>query len=306
MRDNTIVVSGNAMRQRLSVLLLLTVMICHAQQAQTERPRLEYNGKPIKVTGQCKAEDVLTLGLSCSSEDPCPLFLELSDIELVGTRLFVSGNLHTNSATFESILLTSDDLGKTWTEPTARVAASGLEDIQFIDFESGWIAGQTLLGLPRDPFLLITSDGGKTWRKRPIYGEPRVGAIERFRFDSRTTGSLVLDKIQSGETGMRHELYETQTGGESWMLRQVGSKPIPLREAKPLTSEWRVRADGPTKSYKIERRSGNAWQTAASFLVAAGECKPAEPDVSSPAPPPEDAEQPAPKPQAPPTLKKKP
>jgi hypothetical protein len=268
---------------------------------------LENTGKPMRVTTQCKGEDVLVLGLTCSQDDPCPVFLELSDVELVNNRLFVSGNLHTATATLESVLLSSDDLGKTWTEPFERLPGAGLDNLQFIDFETGWVSGQIQQTLPRDPFLLITTDGGKTWRKRPISGEPRVGAIEEFHFDSRTSGVLLLDKIQSGENGMRHELYETMTGGESWSLRQVSNKGIPWKYPKGQNTEWRLRADAPTKAYKIERRQGERWQAVASFLVSAGDCKPEEkPDE----PPPPVVDAPAPKtpetPRTPPTLKKKP
>ena len=168
------------------------------------------------------------------------------------------------------------------------------------------MSGQVQQTLPRDPFLLITTDGGKTWRKRPISGEPRVGAIEQFHFDSRSSGTLLIDKIQSGENGMRHEMYQTMTGGESWTLSQVSQKPIPWKYPKEPTAEWRLRTDAPSKAYKVERKQGERWQPVASFLVSAGECKPEE----KPDEPPPGLEDPAPKapeaPRTPPTLKKKP
>lgn len=271
------------------------------------RPALENTGKPMRVTAECKGEDVLVLGLTCSQDDPCPLFLELSGVELVNSRLILSGNLHTAAATLESILLSSEDLGKTWIEPFERMPGIGIDNIQFIDFEAGWISGQVQQTLPRDPFLLITTDGGKTWRKRTVSGESRVGAIEQFHFESRTAGTLLLDKIQSGENGMRHELYETMTGGGSWSLRQVSNKPIPWKYPKGAAAEWRLRADGPSKSYKVERRQGERWQAVASFLISAGECKPEEkPDE----PPPPAVDEQAPKepvaPRTVPSLKKKP
>ncbi len=273
----------------------------------TARKVLENTGKPMRLAAQCKGEDVLVLGLTCSQDDPCPLFLELSDVEQVNSRLILSGNLHTATATLESILLSSEDLGKTWTEPFERMPGIGIDNIQFIDFEAGWISGQVQQTLPRDPFLLITTDGGKTWRKATVSGESRVGAIEQFHFESRTAGALLLDKIQSGENGMRHELYETMTGGESWSLRQVSNKPIPWKYPKGLAAEWRIRADGPSKSYKVERRQGERWQAAASFQISAGDCKPEEkPDE----PPPPAVDEPAPKepvaPRTAPSLKKKP
>ena len=58
-----------------------------------------------------------------------------------------------------------------------------LDRIQFLDSEKGWISGEELSPLPQNPFLLVTSDGGKTWKRRPIFNEEaesRFGAIQQF------------------------------------------------------------------------------------------------------------------------------
>lgn len=121
--------TSQQMHARKGMRFLLLISVCCFLQAQTQTPppknTLENTGKPMKVTADCKAEEVLVLGLTCSQDDPCPLFLELSDVELVNDRLFVSGNLHTGPATLESILLMSPDLGKTWTEPVDRIPGAG-------------------------------------------------------------------------------------------------------------------------------------------------------------------------------------
>ena len=228
---------------------------------------------PQRVEGRCRLEDVALLGLACSPEDPCPLYLEISDVTGLGNRLFAAGNIHSDSATLESILLVSEDAGLTWTEAHARIPLAGLEQIQFADFESGWVAGHILRNQPTDPFLLMTTDGGKTWRRKTLSGEPRPGSIGRYWFDARKTGLLVVDRLAGAENGMRHELYESVTGGESWSLKQVSDKPIAVKQPPPVEPAWRVRAD-PSKTYVIERISGSRWQAVASFLIAAGECKP--------------------------------
>ncbi|HUS04962.1 MAG TPA: hypothetical protein VMZ52_01600 [Bryobacteraceae bacterium] len=259
--------------------------------AQTPpKPALEFLGKPLQIESQCKPEDIRAAGLTCSPEEPCPVFLELTSVEPLGTKLFLAGNLHTATHTLESILLVSGDAGKTWIEPVSRLAGAGLENIQFLDYENGWISGHLLQSAPRDAFFLITSDGGKTWRRRPVFGESRVGAIEQFRFDSKSSGAMIIDRIQPGENGMRHELYESLTGGESWMLRQVDSKPLTLKNYKtsPDTG-WRLRPDAATKSYRVEKRAGERWQTISSFLVAATDCKPASAAEAEIQPPTEDS-----------------
>lgn len=228
---------------------------------------------PVKIEYACPAEDIESFGLYCSTEDPCPVFLELSSVDAVGATLFVAGNLHTQSATLYAVLLASEDGGKTWTEPVKRQRAAALEQIQFIDFTNGWISGQTIEPLPRDPFLLLTNDGGKTWRQRPIVEESRFGSIAQFWFESTTTGELVLDHSERG--AVRHEVYQSNTGGESWEVKESTTKPVTLKGVKEQ-STWRLRADGPSKTYRLERRSsGNSanWELAASLAIHVADCK---------------------------------
>jgi len=277
------------------------------------RPVYAFAGKPLNVDFKCTDDDIMAFGLTCTEDEPCEVYLELTAFESVGGKVFVTGNLHTRDITMWSMLLASEDGGKTWTEPHERMRSTGLEQIQFIDFETGWIGGQQLLAMPRDPFFLITDDGGKSWRRKPLYSETRVGAIEQFVFESRTTGQLLIDRTQTGDSGGRHEFYETNSGGDSWSLRQVSPNPIKLRRPRTPNPDWRIRADARTKSFLIEKRSAAAWQALSSFLVKAGECKPAElkftdpPPEPDPEPSPAQAAPPAPTgPRRPPTLKKKP
>ena len=232
---------------------------------------LQNSGKPMQVPFECTEADSQAANLSCSADEPCPVFLELTAADAVGNRVFVTGNLHTSTATLYSILLSSDDAGRTWMEPNPRIRFAGLDQIQFIDFQNGWIAGANLQSAPRDPFLLLTTDGGKTWRQRPIFDETRVAAIERFWFDSREDGSLLVDARLDNNL---HELYETRTGGESWSLKQATATPIPLPHAKGNeTPAWRIHAAAATHSFDIEKSDGANWKKVASFVVDVGACK---------------------------------
>jgi hypothetical protein len=269
-----------------------TLIVCLFACAQT----------PVRTPAGCTLEMVQKLDLNCSPEDPCPLYLELSDVETVADRIVLAGNIHTPSATLESLLLVSDDAGKTWNEAHARILGGSLTDIQFLDFETGWISGHILHPDARDPFFLISSDGGKSWRRRPVYSEPKTGAIDRFRFTSKTSGQMMVDRAQAGENGLRYELWESLTGGESWNVRQVDAKPMPFPEGDRSPKPLRIRADAASKSFRIERQEGMQWQPLASFIVFLGQCQPAPPEVKEDARPPEVEIQPvAPeKPAAPP------
>jgi photosystem II stability/assembly factor-like uncharacterized protein len=249
---------------RLTCLLALAGLL----RAQTS---LENSGKPMRVLYECTADDTQAAGLGCSEEDPCPVYLELSNVEAVGAKIFATGNLHTPMATLYSILLASEDGGSSWMEPHARIHSSGLDQIQFADFQNGWISGANLQGAPRDPFLLITTDGGKTWRERAIFEETRVAAIERFWFDTPMNGTMWIDaELDNG----KHELYESRTGGESWVVQQTSPVPFHIpKDKQPGAPGWRVRTDAATHSYVIEKFENAHWQKVASFLVNIASCK---------------------------------
>lgn len=272
-------------------------------------PLLENHGKPMRVPFQCTDDDMQWAGMSCSEEEPCPVYLEVSAMEPVGNRLIVLANIHSESITLYSVLLTSEDAGTTWREPYERARGVGLDHVQFIDFQNGWISGQTLVPVAHDPFLLITNDGGLSWRLRPVFSEGAGGAIQQFWFESAKVGDLVIDRRETADES-RYELYGTPNGGETWMIRRTSDTPIAIKRptADPAGAGWRIRADARTKSYAIEKKQGERWNAAASFLVQIGVCKPA-PRAEPAPPPPEPAEAAplaAPAPFRPPSLKKPP
>src|SRR4051794_40727580 len=195
--------------------------------------------KPV-VQFQCAAEELDAAGLSCTASQPCSVYVEFTSMDVVGSKLFLAGNLHTADATLTSVLLASDDSGNTWTEPFRRIPGAGIEQIQFLDFSTGWIGGQTLQGRPHDAFLLLTRDGGRTWASKPVFEEARRGMIQQFWFENRNNGWLLIDRLQPTETGSRYELYESQTGGESWTLLQVSARPLSIKKARPTEAnpDW--------------------------------------------------------------------
>lgn len=219
---------------------------------------------PVEVQYACPAEDIDSFGLSCAPEEPCPIFLELAAVESAGAKLFVTGNLHTESTTLYGILLASEDGGRTWTEPVPRMRAASFEQIQFIDLAHGWISGQIIEPLPRDPFLLITADGGKTWKQKSVFDDSRFGSIAQFWFDSLDTGRLIVD--HSGA----HDVYETHTGGESWEMEQSSNQAVTLK-GRRLESNLRLRADG--KVFHLERRGDGSWEAVTRFKIHVTDCQ---------------------------------
>jgi hypothetical protein len=274
-----------------------------------EKPLLQYSGKPMVVAYRCTEEDMTWAGLACSEEDPCRFYVELGSIEAVGSKIFLAGNIHSASTTLYSILLSSEDGGKSWREPVDRLRGAGLDRIQFVDFENGWVSGQVLQPLPQDPFLFITSDGGRNWRRKPISNESRMGSILEFRFSSAANGSLIVDRGDSGDAG-RYELYETPNGGDTWMLREMTERVPKIPHSPAGDSDWRIRADAATKSFRIEHHAGDRWNSLAAFAVPIGVC--AAPERAQPTPPPEpppvteEPSPPTPSVKPPPSLRKSP
>lgn len=239
-------------------------------------PVLENTGKPMHLPYACTPEEIQSAGLTCSEEEPCPVYLELTSVEAVGNRIFAAGNLHTQTVTLSTALVGSEDGGHTWRELHGRIHGAALDHIQFFDPETGWISGVTVSPLPQDPFLLLTTDGGKTWVQKPIFdesAEDHLGSIQQFFFTARDAGSLIVDRGQGSDSD-RYELYESPDGGQSWSIRQSSQKPLQLKQPAHADPNWRIRADRASAAFQLERRQGASWTPVASFLVKIGSCKP--------------------------------
>lgn len=223
---------------------------------------------PIQIKYECTPEDIDTFGLNCSEEEPCQVFLELSSAETIGGRLMAAGNLHTKNFTLFGLLLASDDSGVTWTEPAPRIRNAALEQIQFFDGQNGWVSGVSVDPLPRNAFMLLSNDGGRVWRQRPLFDDTKYGTIAQFQFSAPSTGELVLDASQG--KNVRHELYQTQTGGESWELKEQSSTR--LRLSATHVSTLRLVPDAKAGVYKLERGSGKSAEMLASFAIHVADC----------------------------------
>jgi len=275
---------------RQLAVLLLVMLTAKAQTdpalpAQQAPAPLVYDGKPIRVPVTCTEDDIQSLGLSCSADSPCPVYLELSVLEVLAGRMIAAGNLHTNTATLSSIVLASEDGGKTWVESHTKIRQATLDQMQFFDLANGWIGGQVVASLPRDPFFLVSNDGGKTWRQRPLFSDTAMGSIEKFHFTSANEGRVLVDRGQSGEGG-RYALLESKTGGDSWSIQQITTQPpTRYRFDRAPSVAWRLQASSAAKAYQIEKREGQRWTPVSAFLVEAGSCSPPELQLTPPTEP---------------------
>jgi hypothetical protein len=229
---------------------------------------LNNTGDPLRVAYACAEEDLQRAGMDCTEDRPCPVYLELTATARNGAKIFAAGNLHTSSATLVSVLLMSADNGSTWKEPVARIAGAAIDQLQFYDLQHAWAAGETQDPLPRDPFFLVSTSGGDSWRKRPVSEDGAPGSIQSFHFDSPQHGTLIIDVGKSAPSG-RYVSYESQTGGESWMIRGTSGA---LPRSSPESSDLRIQAVQDGKVWQIQQRSGEQWSPVASFLVEPVTC----------------------------------
>ena len=260
------------MSLRIILRQVFGIVLLGATLAAQEPARLENLGKPILLPFRCTQDDIQWAGLGCSAEEPCPMYLELTAVEAIGNKLYAAGNIHAQTVTLYAVLLGSDDSGQTWSEPHERIRGAGLDHIEFADFQNGWASGEALSPLPQDPFLLITADGGKTWRRHAIFSEPRVGSIQQIRFSSKNEGSLIFDR-GPGTGEERYELYQSHDAGTTWNIQEARKQPMRLPDGAAPAS-WRVQAEGKTQSFRIEHQEGGRWAPAASFAVNLEACTP--------------------------------
>ncbi len=264
---------------KATLLLLLSTALRAQEQPPAPQTApapvvLEYAGKPLQVPFLCTDDDMRIAGLSCTEDDPCAVYLELTTVASTGIRIFAAGNIHTSAATLYSILLGSDDNGHSWRESFERQRSSSFDTMQFAGPENGWVSGLAISPLPQDPFLLHTTDGGKTWRKTNIFSETSYGSIVQFRFDDKASGELIVDQ-GAGSATDRYERFESTDGGDTWSVKESNVKPLALKPpAAPVAPEWRVRADANSHSYEVEHRQGTRWSSVAAFAIHTGVCRP--------------------------------
>jgi photosystem II stability/assembly factor-like uncharacterized protein len=224
---------------------------------------------PVHVDYTCPAEDIDAFGLTCSEDQPCPVFFEVSAVDSFGSHVFVAGDIHTATTTLYGVVLSTDDAGATWNEAITRLRSTAFEQFQVIDAH-GWLSGQRLEPLPKDPFLMITSDSGKTWHQKLLFEDTTFGSIQQFWFSTAESGELIFDDSVGKVT--QQELYGTMTGGENWEIRQKSSKPLQIAAAHP-NATWKISAPPGSTTYLIEHIVNGQKQTVARFLIHIGDCK---------------------------------
>ena len=276
---------ANSVRSKIHIFLTAIAMGALAQESVPTVPVLSNSGAPMRLNFVCQEEELAGAGMSCSDENPCPVYLELEGISSAGKKLLVAGNLHGPSATIYSMLLGTDDGGVTWKEATtSRSIGAAIDQVQLLDSMHGWAAGEVQVPLARDPFFLITTDGGVTWRRKLLTEDGGPGDMQRFWFDSADHGEVIVDGGRSAEGG-RYVLYESHTAGDSWtVVSKTTQVPMLRRAPASENTDYRISTDNGSKAYVIEKRDGAKWSKVAAFFIHVANCG-SPPPPPPPAPP---------------------
>lgn len=252
--------------------LLFACLLLAQEEAPKAPARKTYPGTEVKLDATCSAQQIDDLDLRCTRTHPCPIYLELSSAGSNGTRYFVAGNLHTEEATLASILLASEDSGKTWYEAAPRIVGAGLDRIQF-HVDRGWVSGQILAPPPAsDPFLLFTDDAGQNWRRIRIRGQAKPGLVDAFAFRNATNGLLLIDNVRTPEEGFRYELFESTNGGQTWNVKQYSNQLPADRPAAASDRTLLLRENAGKGSYELIDQYSN--RPISQFAVKSGLCQP--------------------------------
>lgn len=97
------------------------------------------------------------------------------------------------------------DGGKTW-KPLLTGVAANINHIFFVDWNFGWMLGEAGNGLPSDESedgttLLMTTNGGRTWARRPL---------------PNAVGVYFIDQKRGWAVGKNASLMTTNDGGMEW------------------------------------------------------------------------------------------
>ncbi len=160
-------------------------------------------------------------------------------------------------------VLRTTDRGRSWTNVTPpRLRGRALDEVSPIMFfrtrTEGWLAAFLDPSTPTTLSVLRTTDGGRTWRERPLAvdlrGEDPGGGV-LFSLDDRNAWLVI--KAVSGSAHSRGVLYRTTDGGESWRRLE-----IPMADAIRFTTPqdgWM--AGGPAGgALFVTRDGGLTWQ----------------------------------------------
>jgi photosystem II stability/assembly factor-like uncharacterized protein len=150
-------------------------------------------------------------------------------------------------------LLSTSDGGETW-KIMRPPTEDNVRDLYFADEQNGWLVCDRSIYLLRGKYeqrsyLLNTSDGGATWRRVNMYGDPDARLL-RILFAGDGHGWIF------GEGGM---IFATSDGGATWSKRRAPTRHVLFGGSYLDTTQlWLV---GAGATIIQTRDGGETWRT---------------------------------------------
>lgn len=115
-----------------------------------------------------------------------------------------------------AMLMTSHDLGVSWTSQDMSPLTGAILDIRFLDERTGFIAGASDPDVDRsNAVVLMTSDGGRSWRR--VYQSARPFEITwKLSFPSPRVGYVTVQNYDDDVNVTRRVVAKTTDGGRTW------------------------------------------------------------------------------------------
>ena len=131
--------------------------------------------------------------------------------------IFMTGTRHDGLGT--PIVLKSSDRGLTWTYKVFNdISAGYLTGIDFINKDTGWVAGYDQIGTIYYCVIYKTIDGGKTWERQMYENTNSFRGIQKIQFANDSVGFALAECGGFAESGYKSDIvaFRTKDGGKNW------------------------------------------------------------------------------------------
>ena len=115
-----------------------------------------------------------------------------------------------------AFLMTSHDLGATWTSVDMSAHTSMILDVKFLDERVGFIAGASNADVQQSHAIVLkTSDGGVTWRR--VFETQRLWEITwKLSFPTSRMGYATIQSYNPDKTADWRYVGKSIDGGDTW------------------------------------------------------------------------------------------
>jgi hypothetical protein len=166
--------------------------------------------------------------------------------------VFLLGSLQTPAVTIRSLLLRSEDGGRSWKEVMEPVTGSAVIRLSFLSKQTGWaLLGGTSEG-PGQLYLYKTRDSGNSWSK--------VSRIPKRHFDGWPESFGFVDE----RNGRMEILYDGNAPTDGFAVMSTSDGGITWQETRSLSlDEYREQyekdSEEPSTDY-VTARDGSQWK----------------------------------------------